>query len=85
MTEVPIIDQTISAVAPVLHRDTINPTIPATQDAFVNSAEAFFDKISDDTVSEINQVITKIDTTTIATTTIDVERSSRARTYATRS
>lgn len=66
MTEVPIIDQTISAVAPVLHRDTINPTIPATQDAFVNSAEAFFDKISDTTVNELNQVTTKIDTTVAA-------------------
>lgn len=66
MTEVPIIDQPISAVAPVLHRDTINPTIPATQDAFVNSAEAFFDKISDTTVNEINQVTTKIDTTVAA-------------------
>lgn len=66
MTEVPIIDQTISTVAPVKHRDTINPTIPATQDAFVQSVEAFFDKISDTTVNEINQVTTKIDATVSA-------------------
>ena len=66
MAEIPIIDQSISTVAPVLHRDTINQTIPATQDAFVQSVEAFFDKISDTTVNEINQVTTKIDTTVAA-------------------
>ena len=82
MTEVPIIDQTISTVQPVLHRDTIDPTLPSTQDAFVQSAEAFFDKISDTTVNELNQVTTKIDATVsainivsneISTAAIDVE------------
>ena len=81
-TTIPNIDQTISTVQPVLHRDTINPTIPATQDAFVQSAEAFFDKISDTTVNEVNQVTTKIDATVsainivsneISTAAIDVE------------
>lgn len=78
MTEVPIIDQTISAVAPVLHRDTINPTIPATQDAFVQSAEAFFDKISDTTVNEVNQVTTKIDATVSAINIVSNEISTAA-------
>ena len=81
-TTIPNINQTISTVQPVLHRDTINPTIPATQDAFVQSAEAFFDKISDTTVNEVNQVTTKIDATVsainivsneISTAAIDVE------------
>ena len=81
-TTIPNINQTISTVQPVLHRDTINPTIPATQDAFVQSAEAFFDKISDTTVNELNQVTTKIDATVsainivsneISTAAIDVE------------
>ena len=87
MTEVPIIDQTISTVQPVLHRDTIDPTLPSTQDAFVQSAEAFFDKISDTTVNELNQVTTKIDATVsainivsneISTAAIDVEDAKEA-------
>ena len=73
MTEVPIIDQTISAVAPVLHRDTINPTIPATQDAFVDSAEAFFDKISEMTVEELNTLIGQLNSFRVAVNAVSGE------------
>ena len=73
MTEVPIIDQTISAVAPVLHRDTINPTIPATQDAFANSAEAFFDKISEMTVEELNTLIGQLNSFRVAVNAVSGE------------
>ena len=77
-TTIPNINQTISTVQPVLHRDTINPTIPATQDAFVQSAEAFFDKISDTTVNEVNQVTTKIDATVSAINIVSNEISTAA-------
>ena len=73
MTEVPIIDQTISAIAPVLHRDTINPTIPATQDAFVNSVEAFFVKISEMTVEELNTLIGQLNSFRVAVNAVSGE------------
>ena len=67
---IPTISQVISAIASVLHRDTINPTIPATQDDFVNSVEAFFDTISDTTVGELNTLKTEINTTVSAMNTV---------------
>lgn len=67
---IPTISQVISAIASVLHRDTINPTIPATQDNFVNSVETFYDKISETTVGELNTLKTEINTTVSAMNTV---------------
>ena len=72
-TTIPNINQTISTVQPVLHRDTINPTIPATQDAFVQSAEAFFDKISEMTVEELNTLIGQLNSFRVAVNAVSGE------------
>ena len=73
MTTIPEIDQVITTVAPVLHRDSIDPTLPSTQDAFVSSAEAFFDKISTMTVSELNAMIGEINAFKSAVNTVSGE------------
>ena len=67
---IPTISQVISVIETVKHRDTINPTIPATQDDFVNSVETFFDTISDTTVGELNTLKTEINTTVSAMNTV---------------
>lgn len=73
MTTIPEIDQVITTIAPVLHRDSIDPTLPSTQDAFVSSAEAFFDKISTMTVSELNAMIGDINAFKSAVNTVSGE------------